>query len=128
MNPYAFITGATSGIGLATAKALAASHYDLVLAARNTEKLASVKADIEKESGVKVTTYPLDVQDREAIKEVTTKVLDTFGAPDVLVNDAGLARGLEPYSSGRYDGNDRYKHQGPFPRHPRLPSCNGERK
>ena len=97
MNPYAFITGATSGIGLATAKALAASHYDLVLAARNTEKLASVKADIEKESGVKVTTYPLDVQDREAIKEVTTKVLDTFGAPDVLVNDAGLARGLEPY-------------------------------
>lgn len=62
MNPFAFITGATSGIGLATAKALAASHYDLVLAARNTEKLASVKADIEKESGVKVTTYPLDVQ------------------------------------------------------------------
>ena len=61
MNPYAFITGATSGIGLATAKALAASHYDLVLAARNTEKLASVKADIEKESGVKVTTYALDV-------------------------------------------------------------------
>lgn len=97
MNPYAFITGATSGIGLATAKALATSHYDLVLAARNTEKLASVKTDIEKESGVKVTTYALDVQDREAIKEVTTKVLDTFGAPDVLVNDAGLARGLEPY-------------------------------
>lgn len=97
MNPYAFITGATSGIGLATAKALAASHYDLVLAARNTEKLASVKADIEKESGVKVTTYALDVQDRAAILDVTSEVLDTFGAPDVLVNDAGLARGLEPY-------------------------------
>lgn len=96
MNPYAFITGATSGIGLATAKALAASHYDLVLAARNTEKLASVKADIEKESGVKVTTYALDVQGA-AILDVTSEVLDTFGAPDVLVNDAGLARGLEPY-------------------------------
>ena len=97
MNPYAFITGATSGIGLATAKALAASHYDLVLAARNTEKLARVKADIEKESGVKVTTYALDVQDRAAILDVTSEVLDTFGSPDVLVNDAGLARGLEPY-------------------------------
>lgn len=97
MNPYAFITGATSGIGLATAKALAASHYDLVLVARNTEKLARVKADIEKESGVKVTTYALDVQDRAAILDVTSEVLDTFGAPDVLVNDAGLARGLEPY-------------------------------
>ena len=128
MNPYAFITGATSGIGLATAKALAASHYDLVLVARNTEKLASVKADIEKESGVKVTTYALDVQDREAIKEVTTQVLDTFGAPDVLVNDAGLARALSGHSPGRYDGNDRYKYQGPLPRHPRLPSGNGERK
>ncbi len=99
MNPYAFITGATSGIGLATAKALAASHYDLVLAARNTEKLARVKADIEKESGVKVTTYALDVQDRAAILDVTSEVLDTFGAPDVLVNDAGLARGLEPYQN-----------------------------
>ena len=97
MNPYAFITGATSGIGLATAKALAASHYDLVLATRNTEKLARVKAAIEKESGVKVTTYALDVQDRAAILDVTSEVLDTFGAPDVLVNDAGLARGLEPY-------------------------------
>lgn len=48
MSKYAFITGATSGIGLATAKALAAGGYDLALAARNEGKLSSVKADIEK--------------------------------------------------------------------------------
>lgn len=94
---YAFITGATSGIGLATAKALAAKSYDLVLAARNTEKLATVKEEIEKEWGVSVTTYPLDVQNPDEIRQVSKDCLAHFGAPAVLVNDAGLARGLEPY-------------------------------
>ncbi len=97
MKPYAFITGATSGIGLATAKALAAAHYDLVLAARNEKKLAEIKTAIEKESGVEVAVYTLDVRDGAAIREVTSAVLAAYGAPAVLVNDAGLARGLEPY-------------------------------
>ena len=65
MSKYAFITGATSGIGLATAKALAAGGYDLALAARNEGKLSSVKADIEKEFSVKVTPYVLDVREPE---------------------------------------------------------------
>lgn len=94
---YAFITGATSGIGLATAKALAAKSYHLVLTARNTEKLAQVKTDIEQDYGVSVTTYALDVQQPEAIRQVAKDCLAQFGAPAVLVNDAGLARGLEPY-------------------------------
>lgn len=94
---YAFITGATSGIGLATAKALAAKSYDLVLAARNTKKLATIKEEIEKQYGVSVTTYALDVQQPEEIRQVAKDCLAQFGAPAVLVNDAGLARGLEPY-------------------------------
>ena len=97
MSQYAFITGATSGIGLATAKALAAKKYDLVLAARNTEKLQQVKETISTTYGVQVTTYTLDVQKKEDIHQVVTDCLAQFGAPDVLVNDAGLARGLEPY-------------------------------
>lgn len=97
MAKYAFITGATSGIGLATAKALAREQFDLVLAARNGETLQRVKEDIEKETNVHVTTYTLDVQNADEIHEVVDNTLDAFGAPDVLVNDAGLARGLEPY-------------------------------
>ena len=97
MTQYAFITGATSGIGLATAKALAAKKYDLVLAARNTEKLQQVKETISTTYGVQVTTYTLDVQKKEDIQQVVTDCLAQFGAPDVLINDAGLARGLEPY-------------------------------
>lgn len=98
MSKYAFITGATSGIGLATAKALAAGGYDLALAARNEGKLSSVKADIEKEFSVKVTPYVLDVREPEEIRKTVAACLAAFGAPDVLVNDAGLARGLEPYA------------------------------
>ncbi len=97
MSQYAFITGATSGIGLATAKALAEKKYDLVLAARNTEKLQQVKETISSAYGVQVTTYALDVQKKDDIHRVVDSCLAQFGAPDVLVNDAGLARGLEPY-------------------------------
>ena len=61
MNKLAFITGATSGIGLATAKALAENGYDLALAARSEEKLYAIKNSLEKDYGVKVTPYPLDV-------------------------------------------------------------------
>ena len=97
MGKYAFITGASSGIGKGTAKALAAKGYDLVIASRSLEKLEAVKKEIEKVAQVQVTPLVLDVTDTAAIHQTASAVLERFGAPDVLVNDAGLARGLEPY-------------------------------
>ena len=97
MSKYAFITGASSGIGKATAKALAKKGYDLVIASRSLKKLEAVKQDIEASEHVTVTPFVLDVTDTAGIHQTTSVVLEKFGAPDVLVNDAGLARGLEPY-------------------------------
>ncbi|WP_296999990.1 SDR family NAD(P)-dependent oxidoreductase [uncultured Dialister sp.] len=97
MSSFAFITGATSGIGLASAKALAGKGYGLVLAARNEEKLAAVKKEIEEEMGVPVIYYKLDVRNPDEIRAVADRCLREAGTPRILLNDAGLARGLEPY-------------------------------
>lgn len=94
---FAFITGATSGIGRATVEVLAEKGYKLAIAARNEEKLKSIAKELAMKYNADVSVYPLDVRDRTAIKDVVAKVLEKDGAPDVLVNDAGLARGLEPY-------------------------------
>lgn len=97
MSSFAFITGATSGIGLASAKALAGKGFGLVLAARNEEKLAAVKKEIEEEMGVPVIYYKLDVRNPDEIRAVADRCLREAGTPRILLNDAGLARGLEPY-------------------------------
>lgn len=97
MAKTAFITGATSGIGLASAKALAKEGYELALAARSTDKLEAVKKEIEKEYGIPVMTYTMDVRNTEEMKQTVADFLQKKGAPDVLLNNAGLARGLESY-------------------------------
>jgi 3-hydroxy acid dehydrogenase/malonic semialdehyde reductase len=97
MSSFAFITGATSGIGLASARALAGKGYDLVLAARNEERLSAVKKEIEEEQGGTVTCYKLDVRNPDEIRTVADRCLREVGTPSILLNDAGLARGLEPY-------------------------------
>ena len=97
MSELAFITGATSGIGRATAEALAAKGYRLALAARNVEKLSDTAEDLRMKYNADVSVYPLDVRDRDAVQATAAACLAECGAPDVLVNDAGLARGLEPY-------------------------------
>ncbi len=99
----AFVTGATSGIGRATVEVLAEKGYKLAIAARNEEKLHAIAAELAMKYNADVSVYPLDVRDRAAIKDTVAKVLEKDGTPDVLVNDAGLARGLEPYGETRED-------------------------
>ena len=103
MSKLAFITGATSGIGRATAEALAEKGYRLVLAARNQEKLEDIAEDFRMKYNSEVAVYALDVRDRAAIRQVVSESLEKEGTPDVLVNDAGLARGLEPYGETSAD-------------------------
>ncbi|WP_421947668.1 SDR family oxidoreductase [Phaeodactylibacter xiamenensis] len=83
------ITGASSGIGEATAKKLAGDGAKVVLAARRKDRLEALKSDIEKAGGTALAVEA-DVTKRGDIKNLVQKTNDTFGPCDVLVNNAGI--------------------------------------
>ncbi len=96
----AFITGASSGIGAATAQAFAAEGARLLLAARRVEKLAGVAADAMERGAAAVRTISLDVRDREAVAKAIVSLPAEWSEIDVLVNYAGLSRGLDKLFQG----------------------------
>ncbi|MCF8365208.1 MAG: SDR family oxidoreductase [Bacteroidales bacterium] len=85
----AIITGASSGIGEATAKALAAEGASVVLAARRIDRLEKLKSEIEA-SGGKVICVKTDVVIRNQVEHMAKAALDAFGKIDILINNAGL--------------------------------------
>jgi len=87
----ALVTGASQGIGRATALALAEAGAKVGAAARNAEKLAAVVAEITA-AGREAIAVRMDVADADEIKAAFKQVLDQFGRLDVLVNNAGIAR------------------------------------
>lgn len=94
------ITGASSGIGLATAKEFARTapkNLKLVLTARREDKLQDLAKEIEKEvgSGVKIHPVKLDVSNAEQVRSFVGKLPKEFQEIDVLVNNAGMVRGMD---------------------------------
>jgi len=89
----ALITGASSGIGKATAHALAAEGYDLALLARREERLADLADTLEAEYDVTAMSTPANVRSREAVEDAVETATDGLGPLDVVVANAGLARG-----------------------------------
>jgi len=90
-----FITGASAGFGAAIARAFAAPGVRLVLAARRLERLQALAAELE-DKGASVLPLTLDVRDAAAVKAAIAGLPGAFAAVDLLVNNAGLALGLEP--------------------------------
>ena len=88
-NQVAIVTGASSGIGDATARHLAREGATVVLAARREDRLAELKDAIEADGGIALAV-PTDVTDRDAVKALAQAALDTYGRIDVLVNNAGI--------------------------------------
>lgn len=88
----AIVTGASAGIGKATAEQLAEAGANVVLAARRQGRLESIVADIEAEGGSAVAT-PTDVTDEDSVAALVETTVEEFGSLDILVNNAGLARG-----------------------------------
>lgn len=105
MKKIAFITGATSGIGKACAQKFAASGYNLIINGRNTDKLNEMRETLT-QSGVEVLTLPFDVRDREATRNAIESLVSPWNQIDVLVNNAGLALGLDKEYEGDFEDWD----------------------
>jgi NADP-dependent 3-hydroxy acid dehydrogenase YdfG len=89
----AIVTGASSGIGRATADALARDGASVVLAARRESELAAAADEIASDHGVETLAVPTDVGDHDAVEHLVETTLDVFDGLDVLVNIAGVALG-----------------------------------
>ena len=102
MNKIVLITGATSGIGLSCARKFAENGDKLILTGRNKIKLEEIRHELSAK-GVQVLTLTFDVRDREKATQCINSLPDEWKAIDVLVNNAGLALGLEPEYEGSWE-------------------------
>lgn len=98
------ITGATSGIGMATAKVFAQKGHQLILCGRRQERLEQLEAELS----IQTTLHSLqfDVRDREAVFKAIDSLPDSFKQIDILVNNAGNAHGLSTIQDGNIDDWD----------------------
>ena len=103
MNRKIFVTGATSGIGLECARAFAQDGDNVLIAGRRADRLAAIKEDFEQQYGIRVDTLVLDVSKREDVDAKVKAAIEAFGGSDVLVNNAGLAQGLDPFQDSSVD-------------------------
>jgi NADP-dependent 3-hydroxy acid dehydrogenase YdfG len=100
LHKIAMITGATSGIGKATAKQFAKKGYDLIITGRREDRLQEVKANLKSKYGGKILTLCFDVRDSQAVEKHLAEMDKKWKNIDVLVNNAGLAKGLAPINEG----------------------------
>lgn len=97
------ITGATSGIGLATAKRFGKNGYSLIITGRRKERLTEIKKNLESKYGVKVKTLEFDVRNYEQCKTAVESLSKEWKQIDILFNNAGLASGFDPIQTGKIE-------------------------
>lgn len=98
MKKTVFITGATSGIGKATAMLLATKNIRLIICGRRKERLLKLKEQLE--TLTEVYTLNFDVRDKVAVSKAMDSLPEEFGHIDILINNAGNAHGLDPIEKG----------------------------
>lgn len=99
----ALITGATSGIGEATALVLAKNGVNVIVSGRRQERLNEISAKINQDGKAGVLTLKMDVTSRKDVELAFHYLPDEWKAIDILVNNAGLAVGLDPFQEGNID-------------------------
>ena len=102
MNKTVLITGATRGIGLACARKFAQNGDRLILTGRNEQRLKEICKELT-EKGSEVMTLVFDVRNRKVAEKLMTELPEEWKKIDVLVNNAGLALGLDPEYEGNLD-------------------------
>lgn len=102
MRKIVLITGATSGIGEACARKFAQGGYDVIITGRRAQLLANLKKELEAE-GVRVLALAFDVRNRNAATAAINSLPLEWQQIDVLINNAGLALGLEPEYEGSFE-------------------------
>lgn len=105
-NKIVLITGASAGIGEACAYAFAKEGANLILTARRIDKLEKIKEDIEEIHSVKVLALNLDVSKRNEVISILNNLDDEWVNIDILINNAGLGRGLNKLHEDNPDGWD----------------------
>lgn len=104
MNKTALITGATSGIGKATAQLLAKNNFNMILCGRREDRLEELAQELG--SITQVHTLCFDVRDKESVSNQISSLPAAFSTIDVLINNAGNAHGLDPIQTGSLDDWD----------------------
>jgi NADP-dependent 3-hydroxy acid dehydrogenase YdfG len=104
MNKTALITGATSGIGRATAILLAKNGYKIIICGRREERLLQLKKELSE--CTEVHTLVFDVRDKKAVFETINSLPEAFSKIDILINNAGNAHGLDSIQNGDLDDWD----------------------
>lgn len=104
MNTIALITGATSGIGRATAEEFAKHGIKLILCGRRQDRLETISKALNKITDVHILNF--DVRDREAVKSAIESIPEQFSSVDILINNAGNAHGLDTIQDGTIDDWD----------------------
>jgi len=97
------ITGATSGIGRATADLFARNGHRLILTGRRAERLSALKAQFETDFHSEVLMLPFDVRDQRTVEQTLEHLPESWQQIDILVNNAGLAKGFAPIHEGDID-------------------------
>lgn len=106
MNKTVLITGATAGIGKATAMKFAENNYNIILTGRRKERLQELAKELEK-FPIKVLSINFDVRKSEEVKAAFDSIPEDFKNIDILVNNAGLAAGLGTIDEGEIDNWER---------------------
>lgn len=107
MKQKALITGATAGFGKATAELFAQNGHDIIITGRREERLKELKESLETEHGVKVKTLCFDVRNEADVKSQIGSLEGDWAKVGILINNAGLASGLDTIQDGDSEDWDK---------------------